>query len=257
MNANSRSHKHTSLLSVNLHLHVRVFEGPPLEIFLVATTLNASTSTLPTRRLLFAALQSLRFARHTACVQTPSVCSSGFMIRLAEWQVDTITALALLRFRDAAVSAAAHRCALLSRRLLFRLRPVRAAIILGGTGWWNWRTGRVGTGSQEDRRRRDCDGLSHIGVRLRPFALRKEMTRNFAGLDGSIAVVIRKSSPGIAVYGYHLGALTSIHVWYNGGDTWRCCPSLAPENLNCWTGIRRASWVQRVWLTVCLSTCPV
>ena len=140
MQSKPRQHKHTSLLSVNLHLHVGVFKGPPLEILLVTTAFDTSTSTLATLGLLFAALQSLRFARHTACVQTPSVCSSGFMIRRAEWQVDTITALALLRFGDAAVSAAAHRrSAGLPRRLLFRLRPVRAANMLGGRGWLSGR----------------------------------------------------------------------------------------------------------------------
>ena len=73
--------KLTSLLPVDMNLNIRLFERAPFEILLVTTTLDISASTLLTPRLLFTTLQSFRFARHAACVQTPSVRLSPTHIR--------------------------------------------------------------------------------------------------------------------------------------------------------------------------------
>ena len=64
-----------------------------------------------------------------------------------------------------------------------------AAATLRGNGVWC--TGWSGTGSQEYRRGRDSDGLSHIGVRREPFALRTQMTSR-SRLRSATANVLRK-----------------------------------------------------------------
>ena len=155
------------LLPIKADFNVRLFEGPPFEIFLVATTLHISSCALLTPRLLFAALQPLRFARHAACTRTPSVCLSPHETRDFCWQLDTIAALALLRLDHAAVNAAVYNPAWLSRRLLLRFRRTLPAGMLGRVGLCG-RTGRWRTGSEENRRRRDCDGLSHMAYSLVP-----------------------------------------------------------------------------------------
>ena len=135
---------HTSLLSVDVDLDVRLLERAPFEILLVTTTFHISSCTLLTPRLLFTTFQSFRFTRHASCSQTPSVCLSPSEVKLLlVGHVDTITALALLRFDDTAVATTVHCGSRLSRRLLLRFRRTLTADMLGGAGllgsgtrWW-------------------------------------------------------------------------------------------------------------------------
>jgi len=63
----SRS-KQTSLLPIDINLHIGLLKWSPLEVFLVSSTLHISPLALLAARLLLAALQTLCFARNTACV---------------------------------------------------------------------------------------------------------------------------------------------------------------------------------------------
>lgn len=68
--------KHTSLLPIKVYLDIGLFKRAPLEVLLVTTTFHVPPRTLLTSWLLFAALESLRFARHTACKTSLSARSS-------------------------------------------------------------------------------------------------------------------------------------------------------------------------------------
>lgn len=60
-------YRRTSLLPVDVHFHIRLFKRAPFEILLVTTTLYIPPRALLTTRLLFAALQTFRFAGQAAC----------------------------------------------------------------------------------------------------------------------------------------------------------------------------------------------
>jgi hypothetical protein len=58
---------HTSLLSVDVCFDVGLFERTPFEVFSVTAALDLALCALLASRFLFAAFQSFRFARYTAC----------------------------------------------------------------------------------------------------------------------------------------------------------------------------------------------
>jgi len=58
---------HTSLLLLNGYLDIRFLERAPFEVFLVAAAFDMSLRALLTSGLLFAALETFRFARQAAC----------------------------------------------------------------------------------------------------------------------------------------------------------------------------------------------